>query len=75
MIAAQIWLDRFVARLLQLKPDLSALEAQRIASTQSNGRARCPCWVVLDSASIAYTHSEYSAFAPFTASHRICRSP
>ena len=35
MIAAQIWLDRFVARLLQLKPELSALEAQRIACVQS----------------------------------------
>jgi hypothetical protein len=34
MVSEQAWLDGFAARLLQLKPEMSPIEAKRIASVQ-----------------------------------------
>jgi hypothetical protein len=34
MVSEQDWLERFAARLLRLRPELSALEAAQIASAQ-----------------------------------------
>jgi hypothetical protein len=34
VVSEQVWLDRFAARLLQLNPGMSPIEALRIASVQ-----------------------------------------